>query len=72
MDLLANSHQEKFKFRNLFYIAYTRELKALFFYRKYLSKVNNSELREILMNHIYQLKNNIQEMNQKGVDKFRI
>lgn len=60
------------KYRKLFYQAYPRELKALYFYRKFLSKINNSELREILMDHIHQLKSYIHEMTQKGVNKYRI
>lgn len=62
----------KLKYRKLFYLAYTREIKALFFYRKYLSRINNSELRELMLNHIYKVKTNIQEMNQKGVNKYKI
>ena len=51
---------------------YTRELKALYFYKKYLSRINRAELRGILMDHLHQVKQTISDMNLKGADKYSI
>lgn len=52
--------------------AYTRELKAFYFYKKYLSRINRGDLREMMMNHLHQIKLNIGDMNFKGARKYNI